>query len=50
MLVLLIMHGVTVHYTNVRWRYQGPTPETTMFVVSVVIKFILKNNNNKTTK
>ena len=38
MLVLLITHGITVHYTNVRSLYQGPIPDTT-FVVSGVIKF-----------
>ena len=41
MFVLLIMHDMTVHYTKVRWRYQGPIPDTTIFVVSGVIKFII---------
>ena len=40
MLVLLIMHGMTVNYTSVRWCYQGPIPDTTIFVVVGVIKFI----------
>ena len=48
MLVLLIMHDMTVHYTSV---YQGPIPDSTIFVaVSGGNKVNLKKKNNNKNK
>ena len=41
------MHDMTVHYTNVRWWYQGPIPDTTIFVVSGGNKVYLKKKKKK---
>ena len=50
MLVLLIMHGMTEHYTNVRLWYQCLIPDTTIFVVSGVIKCIKKEKKTREKK
>ena len=45
------MHDMTVQYTSVRWWYQNPIPDTTIFVVvSGVIKLIKKKKNKKNKK